>query len=74
MKIAVASGKGGTGKTTVSINLYYFIEKFFNKAVQLVDCDVEEPNDILFFPQKVTVTEKEIFQLVPEIEQQLHIL
>lgn len=67
MKIAVASGKGGTGKTTVSINLYYFIHKFFNKAVQLVDCDVEEPNDILFFPQNIPETKKDIFLPVPEI-------
>ncbi len=68
MKIAVASGKGGTGKTTVSINLYYFIEKFFNKAVQLVDCDVEEPNDILFFSNAELNSEKKEFNLVPEIE------
>lgn len=67
MKIAVASGKGGTGKTTVSINLYYFIHKFFNKAVQLVDCDVEEPNDVLFFPQNIPETKKDIFLPVPEI-------
>jgi MinD superfamily P-loop ATPase len=67
MKIAVASGKGGTGKTTVSINLYYFIARFFNKAVQLVDCDVEEPNDALFFADKTLLEEKEVFQLIPEI-------
>ncbi|MBU7014425.1 MAG: ATP-binding protein [Theionarchaea archaeon] len=39
MKIAVASGKGGTGKTTVSVNLALSLEN-----VQLVDCDVEEPD------------------------------
>ena len=64
MIIAVASGKGGTGKTTVSINLYYFIQKFFNKAVQLVDCDVEEPNDILFID--------EIHRLNPAVEEVLY--
>ncbi len=68
MRIAVASGKGGTGKTTISINLYYFIGKFFNKAVQLVDCDVEEPNDILFFPKITPKGGKEVFQLVPKID------
>ncbi|MCG6190871.1 nucleotide-binding protein [Maribellus maritimus] len=68
MKIAVASGKGGTGKTTVSINLYFFIAKFFNKAVLLVDCDVEEPNDALFFPGAETKGEKEVFLPVPEID------
>jgi MinD superfamily P-loop ATPase len=68
MKIAVASGKGGTGKTTVSINLYYFFGKFFNKTVQLVDCDVEEPNDLLFFPDAAKTVEKQVYQLVPEID------
>ncbi|MGC8642063.1 MAG: ATP-binding protein, partial [Isosphaeraceae bacterium] len=44
MILAVASGKGGTGKTTVSVNL----ARVLDSAVQLVDCDVEEPNDHLF--------------------------
>jgi MinD superfamily P-loop ATPase len=39
MKVAVASGKGGTGKTTVSVNLALSLEN-----VQLLDCDVEEPD------------------------------
>ena len=39
MKIAVASGKGGTGKTSVAVNLALSLEK-----VQVLDCDVEEPN------------------------------
>lgn len=44
MIISVASGKGGTGKTTVSVNL----AKVFGGGVQLLDCDVEEPNLHLF--------------------------
>jgi MinD superfamily P-loop ATPase len=44
MILAVASGKGGTGKTTVSVNL----ARVFGSSVQLLDCDVEEPNDHLF--------------------------
>jgi MinD superfamily P-loop ATPase len=44
MIIAVASGKGGTGKTTVAMNL----AKVINSQVQLFDCDVEAPNDHLF--------------------------
>lgn len=44
MILAVASGKGGTGKTTVSVNL----ARLFGADVQLVDCDVEEPNAHLF--------------------------
>lgn len=68
MKIAVASGKGGTGKTTISVNLYFFIEKFLNKNVRLIDCDVEEPNDLVFFPAAVKTGHNEIFQQVPRID------
>ena len=44
IKIAIASGKGGTGKTTVALNL----AKMFDSPIQLLDCDVEEPNAHLF--------------------------
>jgi MinD superfamily P-loop ATPase len=43
MKIAIASGKGGTGKTMVSANLFYSLQSVGMK-VSLVDCDAEEPN------------------------------
>ena len=49
MKIAVASGKGGTGKTTVSVNLAVSLLKYLDKELQLIDCDIEEPNDLMFF-------------------------
>jgi len=49
MIIAVASGKGGTGKTTVSTGLFYYLKKYHYNPVQLVDCDVEEPNCHIFF-------------------------
>ncbi|ENE0105414.1 nucleotide-binding protein [Escherichia albertii] len=45
MIIAVASGKGGTGKTFIAVNLAAVLEQ----PVQLLDCDVEEPNAHLFF-------------------------
>ena len=49
MKIAIASGKGGTGKTTISTNLASFIAK--TEKVVLSDLDVEEPNlDALNLP------------------------
>jgi MinD superfamily P-loop ATPase len=44
MKIAVASGKGGTGKTTVSVAL----AQAFGEPICLIDCDVEEPNSAFF--------------------------
>ncbi|GAI22520.1 unnamed protein product, partial [marine sediment metagenome] len=43
MIISVASGKGGTGKTTVAVNLALSI-----KNAQFLDCDVEEPNAHIF--------------------------
>ncbi len=46
MKIAVASGKGGTGKTLLSANLAAFLSQ--EQKILLVDLDVEEPNDSLF--------------------------
>jgi len=49
MNIVVASGKGGTGKTLVAANLAYSIADM--QEVLLVDCDVEEPNLHLFFPE-----------------------
>ncbi len=45
--IAIASGKGGTGKTTLSTNMAAFIAE--REAVVLADLDVEEPNSGLFF-------------------------
>jgi MinD superfamily P-loop ATPase len=49
LRIAVASGKGGTGKTSVAVNLALSVTR-----AQLLDCDVEEPNaHILLRPQDV---------------------
>jgi len=56
MILAIASGKGGTGKTTVAVNL----AEVRGSEVQLLDCDVEEPNDHLFLkgsgPKEETVS------------------
>jgi len=70
LKIAVASGKGGTGKTTVSVNLQYFISKYWNKKVLLVDCDVEEPNDKIFFENAKNTEKRESEILIPYIDQE----
>jgi tRNA-Thr(GGU) m(6)t(6)A37 methyltransferase TsaA len=49
MTIAIASGKGGTGKTTVAVNLALTL----GGPVRLLDCDVEEPNCHLFLRPKI---------------------
>ena len=67
-KIAIASGKGGTGKTTVSANLYYFIWKNGCNNIQLADCDVEEPNDAIFFQNADRESKKDVYQFIPKID------
>ncbi len=48
MKIVIASGKGGTGKTTVAVNFAHYLSTEESKKVTLLDCDVEAPNCNLF--------------------------
>jgi MinD superfamily P-loop ATPase len=55
MRIAVASGKGGTGKTTVAVNLAVVAREFI-REVQYVDCDVEEPDGHLFLKPRIKKT------------------
>ena len=65
MRIAVLSGKGGTGKTLVSVNLAAAA-----KASTYIDCDVEEPNGHLFFkPEWVQV--EEISVKIPKVNNEL---
>ena len=47
LRIAIASGKGGTGKTTVATNLAYVASRK-GRLVAYVDCDVEAPNGHIF--------------------------
>ncbi len=63
MKIAVLSGKGGTGKTFVSVNLASTIEN-----ATYVDCDVEEPNGHLFF-QPVWLNTERVYRKLPLVDQ-----
>ncbi|NPA67831.1 MAG: P-loop NTPase [Chlorobi bacterium] len=63
MKIAIASGKGGTGKTTLSVNLASYLSETFN--VTLIDLDVEEPNAGLFLNGKKILSEEK-FKMIPE--------
>lgn len=53
MNIAIASGKGGTGKTTVTTNLAVVAARS-GLTVTYVDCDVEEPNGHLFLRPEIT--------------------
>jgi MinD superfamily P-loop ATPase len=64
MIIAVASGKGGTGKTTVSTNLSLSIMN----DVQLLDCDVEAPNSHIFIRPKF-IRKEPVFITVPQVDQ-----
>jgi MinD superfamily P-loop ATPase len=65
MKIAVLSGKGGTGKTFVSVNL-----SFAAGNSNYVDCDVEEPNGRLFFKPELISREK-VCVKIPKINNDL---
>lgn len=66
-KIAIASGKGGTGKTFISTNLFNVLQKRdFNIA--LVDCDAEEPNDREFIRGELQISQK-VTQKVPVIDE-----
>jgi MinD superfamily P-loop ATPase len=63
MKIAIASGKGGTGKTTLATNLAcYLAEK---EEVVLTDLDVEEPNSGLFIKGDL-IKKEDKFKMIPE--------
>lgn len=62
MRVAIASGKGGTGKTLVATNLAAVA-----KGSLLVDLDVEEPNCYLFY-KAVTNTSTELCRPVPKID------
>ena len=62
MKIAIASGKGGTGKTTIATNLALSLDN-----VQLLDCDVEEPDSHLFLDLKLNKIE-DVCIFIPKID------
>lgn len=62
MQIAILSGKGGTGKTLLSVNLSYLA-----KDSIYVDCDIEEPNGLLYYKTD-NVREEVIYTTVPVID------
>jgi MinD superfamily P-loop ATPase len=64
MIIAVASGKGGTGKTTIAVGLALSLAR-----VQLLDCDVEEPNAHIFLKPRIK-EKKPTYIPIPEIDEE----
>lgn len=68
MKIAIASGKGGTGKTFISTNLFKIMESS-GLDVTLADCDTEVPNDSIFVKKKLQ-DEWRTDILCPEIDKE----
>ncbi|MCD4680195.1 MAG: ATP-binding protein [Bacteroidales bacterium] len=63
MKIAIASGKGGTGKTTLSTNLASYLAE--SHKVVLTDLDVEEPNSGLFLNGEL-IHREDKYKMIPE--------
>ncbi len=66
MLISIASGKGGTGKTTLTLLL-----AATNPQVTLIDCDVEEPNDHLFMNPQWQYDAQQVFSMIPQINSDL---
>jgi len=70
MIVTVASGKGGTGKTTVAVSLALSITADFRTSTHhplFLDCDVEAPNAALFL-KPVIEERREVGQLIPEVD------
>jgi len=65
MIVSVASGKGGTGKTSVAVNMALSIGN-----VQFLDCDVEEPNAHLLLHPEIAQTEP-VYVLVPVVNEKM---
>ena len=66
MIVTVASGKGGTGKTTVAVNLAAIAS---DCRIQVFDCDVEEPNSHIFLkPEKID--RSEVHTMIPVVDKE----
>ena len=64
MIISIASGKGGTGKTTIATSLALSL----NKSIQFLDCDVEEPDAHIFLKPKIE-SKKTVSIPVPQVDE-----
>ncbi len=65
MQIAIASGKGGTGKTTIATGLAYSLSK--NHNVCFKDCDVEAPNGHIFLKPSIEKNKEAVIQ-IPQVD------
>jgi MinD superfamily P-loop ATPase len=64
ISISILSGKGGTGKTTIAVNMALSLDN-----VQLLDADVEEPNDYIFIsPEIINKDSEPVMRLIPEVD------
>jgi len=64
ISLSILSGKGGTGKTTIAVNMALALEN-----VQLLDADVEEPNDYIFISPEINSKENEsVMRLIPVVD------
>jgi MinD superfamily P-loop ATPase len=68
MNIAMASGKGGTGKTTVAVNFAWFLA-YAGQRVQYLDCDVEEPNGHSFITPSIRASSASKV-MIPVVDQE----
>jgi len=66
MRITIASGKGGTGKTTVAVNLALSV--FEQEPGQFLDCDVEEPNAHIFLKPRIEEVSP-VEKLLPAVDE-----
>ena len=67
MIVSIASGKGGTGKTTVATNLARLTSETTSHKTWLIDCDAEEPNSDLFLTT-IFREKKKVERLLPVID------
>lgn len=68
MILTIASGKGGTGKTTIAINMALSLMSQQNPKLLFLDCDVEEPNAHLFLRPVITQRE-EVSIMIPQVDE-----
>ena len=69
MIVAVASGKGGTGKTSVAVSLARVASDEGEKHVRFLDCDVEAPNAAIFLKPRIR-SSTDVGVLVPVIDEE----